>query len=75
MSDTTYYVRGTVVSGKACKILAKNRVGAVIGEYDGYYKPDRGVFVLYPAKNPRYFGKLYKHEVSATIVRRCDNGS
>ena len=73
--ETTYYVRGRVVPNRACKIIAKDRVGAVIGEYEGYYKPERGVFVLYPAKNQKFAGKLYKHTVSETIVRGCDDGT
>lgn len=72
MDEITYYVRGEVIPGRACKILAKNRVGGVVGEYDGYYKPDRGVFVLYPAKKARYFGNLKKQVIAVALVRRAD---
>ena len=72
MNEITYWVRGPVVEGKACKILAKNKVGAVVGEYDGYYKSSRGSFMLYPAKNTRFFGNLHKHEISAVLVRRAE---
>lgn len=73
--ETTYYVRGKVIPNKPCKIIAKDRVGAVIGEYVGYYKPERGVFALYPAKGQRFFGRLYRHEVSVSVVRRGDDGT
>lgn len=71
MKEVTYYVRGDVRVGKVCKVFAKDKLGATVGEYDGYYKPERGVFVLYPAKKSHVYGKLQKHEVAVALVRRC----
>lgn len=71
-NEITYYVVGSVIPGKACKILAKNAVGGVVGQYDGYYKPERDTFVLYPAKNARFYGKLVKQEIAVALVRRGD---
>ena len=73
MTEVTYYVRGTVIEGRVCKVFAKDKLGAIVGEYDGYYKSSRGVFVLYPSKKSHKYGTLKRHEVAAAIVRRCGN--
>lgn len=71
MEEYTYYVKGDVIPGKKLKIFAKDKLGAVVGEYDGYYKPERDLFVLYPAKRSHIYGRLGKLEVSIHRVRRC----
>ena len=66
----TYHTKDTVTTGKAIKVFQKNESGKIIGEYDGYYRPEKGKVILYPAKKSYIYGNLIKHEIGVSLLRR-----
>lgn len=66
----TYETRDDVIEGKKIKVFQRNESGRIIGEYDGYYRPDKGTIVLYPAKKSYLYGTLIKHEIGVRLLRR-----
>ena len=67
----TYYIKADrLIPGRAVRVYAKDDEGIPRGEYDGYWQPERGVVVLYPAKGTWMYGRLKKHTISDRQVRR-----
>lgn len=65
----TYHTKQKVTTGKPIKVFQKDEHGRIIGEYDGYYRPDKGTIVLYPAKKSYIYGTLIKHEIGIRLLR------
>ncbi len=66
----TYTAKEKPTRGKPIKVIARDELGKMVGEYVGYYNEYRGVITLYPAKKTlKYYGVLLKHEISDRHLR------
>ena len=60
-----------LVPGERIAIAERDEHGALVGSWDGYYRPDTGTVVLYPRKDPFCYWRVarIKHEVSDRVIR------
>lgn len=63
-----------VIPNKAIAVRERAEDGTLLGEYRGYYNPDKGVFNLYPAYNieAKNNGKLNKRIISDKLIKRVE---
>ncbi len=67
----TYYIKAeSLVPHKPVRVYAKDDEGITRGEYNGYWIPENGEVILYPAKGSWIYGRLNKHTISDRTVRR-----
>ena len=64
-----YRINNTLVPHKAVRVYTYNEDGSPSGEYDGYWKSEKGIVTLYPAKGDSTYGRR-KHTVSDRLIRR-----
>ncbi len=71
MMKTTLTANRRLVPGERIGIDERDEHGALVGSWDGYYRPDTGTVVLYPRKDPFCYWRVArtKHEVSDRAVR------
>lgn len=72
--ETKYFISDnvTVVPGRAVIVSERNAAGTLVGSYNGYYNPRKGIYTLYPRYSPHVWKikKNVKHVVSEHLVRR-----
>ena len=72
--ETRYFISDSavVIPGRAVIVSERNADGALVGSYNGYYNPKKGIYTLYPRYNSCAWQlkKLVKHVVSEHLVRR-----
>lgn len=72
--ETRYYIHkdAVVKPGRAVIVSERDLNGKLVGSYNGYYNPRRGVYTLYPRYSSLVWNvkKNYKHEVSDRLVLR-----
>lgn len=71
--ETTYHLRdnAVVIPYKAVKVDERNKDGLLVGAYNGYYDPKKGIYTLYPRYSPHVvkLKPIVKHAVAARLVR------
>lgn len=74
--DTMYYLKAnaTVIPHKPVQIDERNKDGLLIGAYNGYYDPKKGIYTLYPRYSPHVvkIKPIIKHTIAARFVRYRD---
>ena len=67
----TYYIKGgSLEVGRGVRVYAKDENGKPCGEYTGWWNPNRGEVVLYPAPGSWIYGRLTKTTIADRRVRR-----
>ena len=59
-----YYLKTPFMPARPSRVLVKDEEGKPCGEYDAYYRPEKGTAILYPAPGSWIYGRLVKQEIS-----------
>lgn len=65
-----YFTNQDVVPGIGFKVICRDGQGALCGEYTGYWRPEKGCIMLYPAKGSYKYGLNGKKIINERELRR-----